>query len=393
MKPDDSSSSGGTDATDQQRDAAAAIARQKVLDSFQGRPENYTEVAEPVTSQVDVGATDNNSAADTPTSAQQAQNMDDYHAAWQDYYRRYYEAYYTNAVRTVAASQAKQTASQKTTAPSATDEEAERAAAMGSLKEKIKHHAHTHAKKIRRSRHFIPIVAGVVVVLAFLFLQYNRVIIASVNAYIMPSRVNTTITEIDPGTVVGPDPVLIIPKINVRVPIVFNVALTHEAQMEGMERGVIHFAIPGANSLPGQVGNTVLSGHSSGDVFDRGDYKFIFAQLERLEAGDTIFVDYQSVRYTYVMTRSEVVLPTNVGALIYDTDGQPKLTLITCVPVGTARYRLLVTATQISPSPENARPAPPETIPSDEDVLMPSMSSSFFQRLWSFLTGRGWPSN
>lgn len=90
--------------------------------------------------------------------------------------------------------------------------------------------------------------------------------------------------------------------------------------------------IPGASSHPGQVGNTVLSGHSSNDVFAAGDYKFIFMQLDKLEIGDTIYANYEGVRYTYIVTGKEEVLPSQVDKLIYPTD-KPVMTLITCTPL------------------------------------------------------------
>src|SRR5262249_31217957 len=160
------------------------------------------------------------------------------------------------------------------------------------------------------------------------------------------------ITEIDPTvtTEVEPDPRLIIPKINVDVPIMFGVGNDHAAQQAAMAHGVAQFSIPGASAMPGQVGNLVLSGHSSNGVVETGDYKFIFAPLERLTDGDVIYINYQSTRYTYRVTGREVVYPTDVQALVYPTT-KPILTLITCVPLGTARQRLLMKAEQISPDP------------------------------------------
>ncbi|MCA9334913.1 sortase, partial [Candidatus Saccharibacteria bacterium] len=138
--------------------------------------------------------------------------------------------------------------------------------------------------------------------------------------------------------------------------------------------------IPGANSVPGQFGNTVLSGHSSNDLFDPGDYKFIFAQLEKLQKGDTIFVNYKSTRYTYVVTKTQVVKPTNVKALFGYTN-KPYLTLITCTPLGTALNRLLVTAEQISPDPAKARSIDSQNnIPSDS--AMPGNAPTVIERLF-----------
>lgn len=44
-----------------------------------------------------------------------------------------------------------------------------------------------------------------------------------------------------------------------------------------MNQGVAQFSIPGANALPGQIGNLAISGHSAGDIYSSNPYKFIFS--------------------------------------------------------------------------------------------------------------------
>lgn len=392
--------------TDEQRKAAAAIARQRVLAAFKQHPENYTDIETPeikqqVAEDIKIEQSGQHSsespkqalhqtlANDTTQPKVSERQWHQYHSAWQSYYRKYYENYYTSAVRKVAASQAKQAPSQKVVVPKVEDEEKTKEQAFDSLRDRIRARASDHAQKIRKSRHFIPILAGLVVILAFVFLQYNRWFIATVSAYIMPTQVSSNITEIDPtvSANVGPDPKLIIPKINIEVPVVFGIGNDYKSQQEGMNHGVTHFAIPGASSTPGQVGNTVLSGHSSNDVFDNGSYKFIFAQLDRLDNGDTIYINYEGARYTYAVTKKEVVLPTDVSKLVYQTD-KPVLTLITCTPLGTAKYRLLVTAEQVSPSPNDAKPSGSAAGQKDT-TEMPSNSPTFIERIINFFTGKG----
>ena len=233
----------------------------------------------------------------------------------------------------------------------------------------------------------MPVISAIIVVLVFVFLQYNRLFIANVQAYVSPgnSTPQDTIYSPSASIKVSNDPKLIIPKINVDVPVIYGVGSDQQSQLDAMAKGVAHFSIPGANSVPGQIGNTVLSGHSSNDLFDSGDYKFIFAQLDRLNENDIIYVNYQGVRYTYNITGKKVVLPTDVQSLIYSTD-KPILTLITCTPLGTAEKRLLVIAEQISPDPSNAE-ANDSSSGSDSNsstTEMPSNSKTFFEKLFSW---------
>ena len=78
----------------------------------------------------------------------------------------------------------------------------------------------------------------------------------------------------------------------------------------------------------------------------------MFVLLDKLAPGDTISLDYQSHRYTYQVTDSKVVEPTDVGVL--SSTSSPTLTLITCTPPGTSLRRLVVTAKQIDPDPNKA---------------------------------------
>jgi len=229
------------------------------------------------------------------------------------------------------------------------------------------------------------IFSAIIVVALFLFLQYNRLIFASVEAYVAPGNSNAAQTIYSPNSSnsVGQEPKLIIPKINVDVPVVYGVGNDNASQLKAMEKGVAHFSIPGANAVPGQNGNTVLSGHSSNDLFDTGDYKFIFAQLDKLKQGDVIYANYNGKRYTYNVTKTEVVMPNQVNRVQIGTD-KPMLTLITCVPLGTAEKRLLVFAEQVSPDPTKAEKPAAQENSDNKKVTLPRNSLTFFERLFSW---------
>jgi sortase A len=308
-----------------------------------------------------------------------------YHSAWQNYYQKYYERYYMGAVEQVKRTQAvgptptQPIGSGKPPGDSATISEEE---ALHDLRGQLVDKVRKSGEKVRKSRHFVPLTAALVVLLIFGFLQYNRVIIANVKAYVTPGEIDPQNIVVDPNAslAVGKEPRLIIPKINVNVPVVYNTTPDQASQLKAMENGVAWFGIPGANSKPGQIGNTVLSGHSSNDFTDGGNYKFIFALLERLKEGDVFYLHYEGTRYTYTVTKTQVVKPTNVSSLVYETD-KPVVTLITCTPLGTALNRLLVTAEQVSPSPSTAKAAPDASTGSS-DTYIPGNSPTFFERLF-----------
>ena len=372
-----------------------------------------------------------------PVNMNQKVDWQNYHSAWQNYYQKYYSEYYAKAAKSYVETEKTELNNQyekrnqigqlaldsqkrlienlknpKPKSLETTEQNSETSQAKSAetppslesihvktieatLKERIQKKASSSFQLSKKHRKFIPIFAGVFTVLFILFLQYNRLIFAPIMAYIAPGNSNDTeITAIDPTITTAPtaEPKLIIPKLNVDVPVHFNIANDTATVENAMNHGVAQFKIPGADALPGQVGNLVISGHSAGDIYSNNQYKFIFSGLERLQDNDLIYVNYNSVRYTYKVTKKQTVEPTNVAALVYPTS-KPILTLITCTPLGSDRYRLLVTAEQVSPTYEEKAVSTPTTTNSttalpgnNTSSELPANEKSFFEKIWGFLT-------
>ncbi len=90
--------------------------------------------------------------------------------------------------------------------------------------------------------------------------------------------------------------------------------------------------------LPGQAGNSVISGH-------RTTYGRPFFDFDLLEVGDRIEVQSATGVHVYEVRELQVVLPTDVWV----TDPRPGgwLTLTTCNPKFSARERLIVWAEMV----------------------------------------------
>jgi sortase A len=292
-----------------------------------------------------------------------------YHSAWQQYYQQYYHQYYSQQIE----------AERNKAAPTPED-------TTKKLKQDITNSVKERAKKIRHSHHFVPIVSALVVGALFLFLQFNSVMIAQVKAYVSPGAISGDALVLDPTASfnVGPEPKLIIPKINVDVPVDYNVATLDESKIQvSLRDGATHYKLPGANALPGQNGNTVLLGHSSNDVFNQGAYKFVFVLLDRVEVGDTFYLHYQGKRYIYRVSQKKVIDPRDISALQIGSD-KPVVTLITCTPPGTALKRLLIFGEQISPDPNSATAAPKPSTNKNKDAVIPGNEPSVLESIWDF---------
>lgn len=155
-------------------------------------------------------------------------------------------------------------------------------------------------------------------------------------------------------------------------------AIDETSFQKALRNGVVHFPF---TSVPGGGGNTVIFGHSSGQIWAPGDYKFIFSKLEHLKPGDKIFIDYQGIRYTYETSEIKIVLPTDIGVL--EQESSNILTLITCYPVGTNAKRLIVIAKQISPNPETIFQELAEQQENQTGAQLPGETKSIWQTIKS----------
>lgn len=100
--------------------------------------------------------------------------------------------------------------------------------------------------------------------------------------------------------------------------------------------------LPGT-SLPGEVGNVFITGHSALPLLSKlGLTKAPFALLTKLKVGDQVFVDAAGVKYEYDVINIKVVDPKQTD-VIYPPENQGRyLTLMTCVPPGLYLKRLIV---------------------------------------------------
>ncbi len=326
-------------------------------------------------------------------------NWEQYHRAWQNYYQKYYEYYFTQGTQQVQEqykkfaqdtqskfqseiaekdAQVNQLSQQLEANPNFNPQNA----ALADLRAKIKSEAVKQGRKLRKSKHFVPVLAAVIVVLVFLFLQYNQILVGQVMAYIAPGNMSPDAIVIDPtiSINVSEEPKLIIPVLNIEAPVAYDVPSDNASTLKAMENGLAHYCIPGACGHPGEIANTVISGHRTNGIYQTGDYKFIFLKLDQLKAGDIIYANYKGTRYTYYVTSMEIVAPTDVHKVVVTSD-KPTMTLVTCTPIGSDAQRILVHAEQIAPDPAKAKVV--EQSSSPEITEIPGQTKSFWESVFN----------
>jgi sortase A len=116
----------------------------------------------------------------------------------------------------------------------------------------------------------------------------------------------------------------------------------HEVRVVNGEWEVAEYAagFHDGTALPGNIGNSVFSGHA-------GLRGAVFKDLGRLQPGDEVVVETARWRYVYRVRSSQNVWPTQVEVM--DQTPTPTLTLITCTNWDT--QRLVVVADLVDARP------------------------------------------
>lgn len=121
---------------------------------------------------------------------------------------------------------------------------------------------------------------------------------------------------------------MIIPKINLSIFI-----------GEGVEDNVLKYSaghFP-ETVMPGEKGNTAFAGHRN------HTYNSYFNRLNELSKGDEIIIETKNGEFTYIVTETKIVEPSEVSVLENTTDAT--ITLVTCHPIRQNTQRLIVKGT------------------------------------------------
>jgi sortase A len=130
--------------------------------------------------------------------------------------------------------------------------------------------------------------------------------------------------KVTPGTPAGALGRIVIPKLGIDVPMYEGVDLPT------LNKGPGHW--PGT-AAPGQLGNAVFAGH-------RVSHTAPFRYIDKLVPGDQVIFTVSGISYTYMVTGSEIVLPSAVWIVNQTPDATA--TLFACHPPGSTAFRWVV---------------------------------------------------
>ena len=155
--------------------------------------------------------------------------------------------------------------------------------------------------------------------------NYNKSITQSQNDHKI--RKLATLPNIISGTV----GILSIPKINL------TVAVNEGTNDDTLRYAVGHFP---KTAMPGESGNICIAGHRS---YTYAEY---FNRLNEINAGDDIIVKSKGRAFTYKVSKTEVVKPSQVSVL--EQTKNATITLVTCTPIRVGTHRLIIKGTLVN---------------------------------------------
>lgn len=321
------------------------------------------------------------------------EQIEEYHKSWQSYWHQYYHKYYSdyyekyygevksgvedfqqrsNSKLSEMFKDNKMLAEEKKRLE---DPEAIRRDILNRIVERGK--GSSFWNRVRR--HVRSLAVGLTVTLVALFIQFNPLVVGAIKQYLGPSSSASLPSIIEPSSSdsVNKSPTIIIPKVGLKVPVVYDEPSAYNDKVqEALKRGVIRYW---ETASPGESGNVVILGHSSNNLLNPGDYKYAFVNLKRLLPDDIIYLDFEGARYAYKVTEKSVLPPTDL-TYIKPTD-VPSVTLVTCDPPGTDTNRLYIRALQISPDPAKNK-AVERGATTNEVEEIPSSAPSFWSRIF-----------
>lgn len=325
--------------------------------------------------------------------SQSGRSLAEIQTAWHEYYQKlpelekhevWQEFYDKHALAKQAEKQPAKHAEPEQTAdrrrPGDMPRRREPAKSQDRIKSELLHKV--NARQKLKGRHHLQsmifgLAAGSIVMLIFLFSFFNE---RFITPFIRPSYAITTPIITDPASdaKVGPSPKIIIPKINVEAPVVYNEpSIDENAIQKALEKGVVHYA---TTPNPGEKGNAAIVGHSSSNILNSGKYKFAFLLLKSLDKGDTFIIHKDSKRYVYKVYKEFVTGPEDTSVL-GKTDKPSTVTLITCDPPGLSTNRLIIVGEQIFPDPDKNKASSVDQANTKRPEILPSNSPSLWQRI------------
>ncbi|MBN2307077.1 sortase [Candidatus Peregrinibacteria bacterium] len=128
-----------------------------------------------------------------------------------------------------------------------------------------------------------------------------------------------------------------IPKLNIiNVDVGFANLYNEKEALSTLKNGLGNYLNP-----PDSRKKTLLFGHSSGYSWDHSNYKTILREINKLQNGDRIYINYKEKGYVYEVFDSKII-PASQDHILVRNDNIHELALYTCWPPNSISQRYVV---------------------------------------------------
>lgn len=131
-----------------------------------------------------------------------------------------------------------------------------------------------------------------------------------------------------------------IAKLNITAPLVMSVSSDDATAAEDLKKGVIHYP---ESAEPGMLGQVIVLGHSAPEGWPHINYEWVFSKISELKKGDEIVINYNNIKYTYIVEFSKVIDKGQETPASIDSE-KSNLLLLSCWPPGKNYKRIGVQA-------------------------------------------------
>ncbi len=128
-------------------------------------------------------------------------------------------------------------------------------------------------------------------------------------------------------------------KIGISVPLILAESSYQGDLQKDLDNGVVHFP---DSVLPGEIGQTIILGHSAPLNWPKINYDWVFSEINQLEVGDDIIVYFNHKKYIYDV-RGKIFLDKGEDLPVL-TKYESVLMLISCWPPGKDIKRIAIEA-------------------------------------------------
>jgi len=133
-----------------------------------------------------------------------------------------------------------------------------------------------------------------------------------------------------------------ISKIGIEAPLVFSQSDSESDMEAALKKGVVHYP---KSPLPGEKGTATILGHSAPLGWPKINFDWVFNDLNNLEVGDEIVVNYNHAKYIFKVSQKTILERGVDLPLDWLSEDKEKLVLLSCWPPGKNLKRVAILAT------------------------------------------------